>query len=89
VIEFPPAALVVHAVSWNGDLHGVALERNSSKIELAPVRKIIESSFVGVPVLVDFEGKPDSVRLIRGRHGSLPSAIERLSQEGAWQSGQE
>ena len=56
--------LVVHAVPWDGDLHGVPLERDGSEVELAPVRKVIEGSLTGVPVLVDLEGKPDSVILV-------------------------
>jgi hypothetical protein len=57
-------ALVVHAVPWNGDLNGGSLERDGPEVELAAVRKVIESSLIGVCVLVDLEDKPDSVILV-------------------------
>src|SRR5690242_2727036 len=52
--------LVVHAVPWNRDLHSVRLECDDPEIELAAVRKVIERSLVGVPVLVDLEGQAGS-----------------------------
>jgi hypothetical protein len=76
-ISFDPA-LVVHAVPWDDDLHGVPLERDGPEVELTPVRKVMESSLIGVPVLVDLEGKPDSVILIGRCQGSLPSTFESL-----------